>query len=377
MATSRSIALDTLIPAIAIRPGEILADEIAYLNISQREFAHQADIHFTILNEIIKGKRRITAEIALKLEAALDLTAEHWNNLQATYDLDQARIQQREEERLPAVTAMHDMRAHVPIAELRKRGVLVDDVVADVNRIFRLYGVATRQEVIQLVEKRKEAVALFRRSEKLQTNPINLTAWVMLAHEAARAQTVAAFDASMDQVTLLADLHQVLVRNENVVEQLTKRLAAAGIKLVIVKHLPQTPIDGMAWWCEAGECPAIALTIRLNRLDNLIFTLFHELGHVFLHLGKDKGPCEFLDLLEGQDEQEPAVEKEADNWATKNLVPEEVLEHFLNSKQRMQEAYLLEVAKHAKVNPVILLGQRCHVLREFASLKKAKYNQIG
>ena len=42
------------------------------------------------LNELIKGKRGITAEAALDLAAALGTSAKLWMNLQASYDLDSA-----------------------------------------------------------------------------------------------------------------------------------------------------------------------------------------------------------------------------------------------------------------------------------------------
>jgi len=42
------------------------------------------------LNELIKGKRGITAESALDLSDALGTSAKLWMNLQATYDLDKA-----------------------------------------------------------------------------------------------------------------------------------------------------------------------------------------------------------------------------------------------------------------------------------------------
>jgi HTH-type transcriptional regulator/antitoxin HigA len=375
MATNRSISLDALTPAIAIHPGEILADELAFAGISQLELAKLIGEHKSVISEVIKGKRRLSAELAVKLEAALDLTAEHWNNLQAAYELDLARIQQRGNPQLTAAAVIRDLRMYIPITELRKRGILVDDAVADVARLFALYQVSTPQELKALVERKKESMALFRRSDKLQTDPIKLTAWVMLAHEAARLQTPAAFLVGMDPQPLLTDIHQILVCNQDVISALQKRLAMAGIKLVIVEHLPQTPIDGMAWWCEEGDCPAIALTLRHNRLDNLIFTLFHELGHIFLHLQERDGPCEYLDL-EHEGERLPEAEQEANAWATKYLVPEELLERFLISKQRMQESFLLEVASEAKINPVILLGQRCHILRDYGPLKKARYNQI-
>lgn len=47
------------------------------------------------LNELIKGKRRITAEAALDLAEALGTSASLWVNLQATFDLAQAEKRRR------------------------------------------------------------------------------------------------------------------------------------------------------------------------------------------------------------------------------------------------------------------------------------------
>ena len=54
------------------------------------EFAEKLGWTRTRLNELIKGKRGITADAALDLASALGTSAKLWMNLQATYDLDQA-----------------------------------------------------------------------------------------------------------------------------------------------------------------------------------------------------------------------------------------------------------------------------------------------
>lgn len=50
------------------------------------------------LNEIIKGKRGISADLALSLESELGVDAEIWLNLQKMYELDVARIRRRDQE---------------------------------------------------------------------------------------------------------------------------------------------------------------------------------------------------------------------------------------------------------------------------------------
>ena len=71
----------------AIHPGEILKEELESRGISQKDFASAISISYTMLNEILNGKRSITADFAILVEAALGTPAEHWLNMQARYNL--------------------------------------------------------------------------------------------------------------------------------------------------------------------------------------------------------------------------------------------------------------------------------------------------
>jgi addiction module HigA family antidote len=78
------------LPSMLIHPGEILKDELQARHLSQRKFAEILDIPYTMLNEILNGKRPVSANFALMLEAALGIRAYIWNNLQADYNLQKA-----------------------------------------------------------------------------------------------------------------------------------------------------------------------------------------------------------------------------------------------------------------------------------------------
>ncbi len=78
-------------PKNPFHPGEILLDEfLRPAGITQSEFAYKLGWTRARLNELIKGKRGITADSALDLARALGTSAKLWMNLQATYDLDEA-----------------------------------------------------------------------------------------------------------------------------------------------------------------------------------------------------------------------------------------------------------------------------------------------
>ncbi len=78
-------------PKNPFHPGEILLEEfLEPMDMTQAEFAKKLKWTKAKLNELIKGKRGITADTALDLAQALGTSAKLWMNLQATYDLDRA-----------------------------------------------------------------------------------------------------------------------------------------------------------------------------------------------------------------------------------------------------------------------------------------------
>ena len=78
-------------PKNPFHPGEILLEEFLEPGeITQTAFAAKLNWTRARLNELIRGKRGVTADAALDLAKALGTTAKLWMNLQATYDLDQA-----------------------------------------------------------------------------------------------------------------------------------------------------------------------------------------------------------------------------------------------------------------------------------------------
>ena len=70
------------------RPGEMLLEEfLKPLGISQSAFAVRLGISFPRLNEIIRGKRSVTPDTALRLARVLGMSADFWLGLQQDWDL--------------------------------------------------------------------------------------------------------------------------------------------------------------------------------------------------------------------------------------------------------------------------------------------------
>lgn len=74
-----------------IHPGEQLRDELDELGISGNALALDLRVPANRINDILAGKRGITADTALRLARYFGTTAEFWMNLQTAYELRQTR----------------------------------------------------------------------------------------------------------------------------------------------------------------------------------------------------------------------------------------------------------------------------------------------
>ena len=74
-----------------IHPGEHLAEILGELQISESRLARAIGVSPQRINDIVRGRRSVTADTALRIGQALGMTPEYWLNLQRMYDLDLAR----------------------------------------------------------------------------------------------------------------------------------------------------------------------------------------------------------------------------------------------------------------------------------------------
>jgi addiction module HigA family antidote len=79
------------ISGLPIHPGMTLREELAERGITQTAFARQIGRPIQAVNEIIKGKKSITADTAIALEKALGISAELWLKMEASYQIAKAR----------------------------------------------------------------------------------------------------------------------------------------------------------------------------------------------------------------------------------------------------------------------------------------------
>lgn len=81
--------MTTTIPPV--HPGEILADDLDELQISQSQLARALGVPRSRINQIVLRRRSIEADTALRLARFFGTSDHYWLNLQARYDLEVAK----------------------------------------------------------------------------------------------------------------------------------------------------------------------------------------------------------------------------------------------------------------------------------------------
>ncbi len=347
-----------ILPFKATHPGVLIKDELDIRpDLNQRELAKELGVKASFLNEIIKGKRPITADLAIVLEKSLNISAKYWMKFQSQYEIDKAKIKSKNISRIKNIELWKIIKEYAPIKYFSKQGYLSDNLEKDIEKIKNIYSVKSVDDLVTNFAKSK--VGFLRKSEKLKIDEKNMFAWKSLAHYEAKTQTVNTFNfENINQLCI--ELNKVFYRNTDTLNSVKTLLNDYGVKFVLIKKLEGTPIDGYSFWSENN--PAIVLTLRHNRIDNFAFTLIHEIGHITLHLKNDKEKV-FIDYSSSISNND--CEKEADFFAQSKLIREECWEEICYNSP-LNDEKIIKIGNKYETNPAILLGRICFEMSYYA-----------
>jgi HTH-type transcriptional regulator / antitoxin HigA len=179
-----------------------------------------------------------------------------------------------------------------------------------------------------------------------------LTAWQARALDLVFEQDLPPYDATLLNEGVVRELVKLSKFEQGPVlaRELLQRI---GIAFVILKHLPQTYLDGACFKSPGGR-PVVGLTLRHDRLDNFWFTLVHELVHIHLHLGQNN--ISFFDdtehaAKEGCTPQELEANEMANQW----LIPQEIWGQVVETLTNEQD--IRNFAFGLGISPAIVAGR--------------------
>lgn len=342
-----------LTPVQATHPGVLIKDELdATPNLNQRTLANELGVQPSFLNEIIKGKRPVTADLAILLEKILGISADYWMKFQSQYEIDKARVKQKNIKKVRNIELWSIIKEYVPVRYFKKHNYLCDELESDIKTIKNIYNVESIDSLVSSFS--KEKFAYYRKSEKLKIDEKNMFAWSSLAEFEAKRQKTNTFN--FDNINQLClNLNNIFYENSGTIERVKSTLNQFGIKMLLIDKLEKTPIDGFSFWSEKN--PVIALTLRYKRIDNFAFTIMHEIGHIDLHLRNDKDK-KFMDLTKKNNLDK--CENEADSYAQEKLISTNIWQDILNNYLPLNDDKIIRIGYKYKINPAILLGRVCY-----------------
>lgn len=187
-------------------------------------------------------------------------------------------------------------------------------------------------------------------------------AWVgYVTHLAHQCEVATAFQPEHIDRKFLTALAQLSVRNNGPALALDA-VREIGICVILENGLPGMSVDGASFHL-TSQYPVVALTARHDRLDNFWFTLFHEIGHIALHLG-NPGDEVFVDSEEVNGANDLEEEAEANAFAKDSLIPRDIW--LRSDAYRLgSEASVRTLAKQLNIHPAIVAGRIRYERRDF------------
>ena len=343
-------------------PGEMLQCELIQRRMSQKDLSEIIGKTTPVINDIIKGKRDINVEISVLLESVFpNIKAEQWLKWQNDYDLQQVRESKHKE--LTSIATWNTLNEILNLNYLKKKLKLGKNIDDNINQIFSYLGISSIEE---LQHKNKSICSFFKKSEALKTNYINLMTWIAIVRHMSESQQINnTFDFTRVD-NLVEQLHSILYKNVDTIAEVRNVLNKYGIKFVEEKNLEKMPVDGYSFW--EGNNPTIVITKRIKRIDNLAYVLFHELGHICLHLIEENNrTIDFVNVEYNSKDKDNLrnYEEEANKFATEKIwgaINHKLLFSKINNPYSATN-YLISISETLKINPAIIAGQfqfYCH-----------------
>lgn len=337
--------------------GRVIVDRLDNLRKSQSEVCDITGISKSVLNDVIKGKRNLTAEMAVLLESAIGISADHLMTIQYQNELEKARSDTKVIAQITQMEGWQEIEECVSVADLKKRKIISGVVKNDVTQVFSLFGVKDVEE-FRLLRATEETQTLFRRSEKLRNDAKAVFTWKHFCFNDALSKHVDLQFSKEYLETTREKLKEVFYVNKNTLKEIERVLGEAGIRFMIKEKFGQVPVDGMSFWRD--DHPTIVVTLRLKTIDNLAFTVLHEFAHIVMHLRKNEGTS-FVNM---ENDRAEKVEFDADQYAQDTFVSQEDWNAFMNKNADVNpysiHTRIATFAEQLRVNPQILFGRYMH-----------------
>jgi HTH-type transcriptional regulator / antitoxin HigA len=331
-----------------IHPGKILEQKLQEKGWAKGELAAILGVTRQTVYLVLSGKVSISKDMAVRLAAAFGNSPAEWLSWDSLHKL---AVSQTDASDVGRMARLFDL---APIRDMQRRGWLKltadpSEIEAEVKRFFGIESLDA-ELIFPIAAKRTITLADLNPAEK---------AWCFRARELAASMIVAPFRPV--RLAILEKKLRRLAAFSKEAQHLSKIFSEYGVRFVVIEPLPGVKIDGAAFWLSANE-PAIAVSLRHDRMDAFWFTVMHECAH--LQAGDAISvDTDLVDEVTGITVSlaKNEAERLANERAAGALVPPSEIQSFISrvgpyySRERV-----IQFAHTMKIHPGIIVGQLQH-----------------
>lgn len=334
----------------AVAPGEYLSEWLEETSTTQQQAADRLGCSRKLVNEIVNGRAAVSTDTALKLERLTSIPADAWLRFETQYRLDLARIREsadlaKHAPMIPKGTATYLRSIGATTATMRAPGRLVGDFLS-----FHRCGTWEAFEA-QITDASQGEYALAALTEnKAGFDLVTCATWlrageVSEAYEQGRGYE---FNADGLRAALPVLRQRAATPDTDLLGDFASILADVGVVFSMVDPPDGLPLYGMTRWIDQ-RVPVIQQSGRRTRDGFIIWTFFHELGHV-LNDPRGETHIEF----KSEKERNDVAEKKANLFAFNVLFGADGMEPFSGLTS---EAAIVRAARRSGVSPGVAVHQ--------------------
>lgn len=301
----------------AVAPGEFLQEWIEEegRGITQSDLAERLGVSRKHVNQILGGKASISPELALRLEHVTGIPCRAWLAYEALYQEDRARIQ--EENSL----SNHLSYASSELASFLRRQGASKATLRDPQRVLIDFldftGFGSCGAFVEYSSKAMQCPSYAAlRESGADVDEALVAVWIAAGEKTEACQKSS--DLHFDRQKLLDLLPHIkrraMMPDSTMIDDISAMLETAGVIYQFVEPPKKFPLHGITRWLRNGV-PIIQQTGRRKKDAYVIWTLFHELGHLLY----DEEAATHIDCGSKPVAQQSLEEKRANGFAREML----------------------------------------------------------
>lgn len=334
----------------AVAPGAYLDEWLENEHMTQGEAAARLGCSRKQVNEIINGHAPVTAETASRLARLTGIPTDAWLRYESLYRADLTRIRD-EEELAQHVESIHKgastylRRIGATTATRRQPGQLVSDFLA-----FHRCGTWAAYEQLRHSESSGDYALAALTESKADLDQTLLSTWLRAGEHDERFELGRRGNYDEGQLrAVLPDLRErAATPDENLLADIGQALTRTGVVFMLIPPPTGLPLYGVTRWIDK-RVPVIQQSGRRQRDGFVIWTLFHEIGHV---LNDPRGALHVEYSTERK--RTSAAERAANQFALETLFGPEGLAPFAGLSR---DGEIRETAARVGVAPGVAVLQ--------------------